>query len=42
VRGGSCCEEKRRTEYAVTVKRQLSGSLRGQRKETCDVKRRTE
>ena len=41
-RGGSCCEEKRRTEYAVMVKRPLSGSVHGlvtrQRKESCEVK----
>ena len=38
----SCCEEKRRTTYAVTVKQLLSGSLCGQRKETCETKRRFE
>ena len=46
VRGESCCEEKRRTEYAVSVKRPLSGLLCGlvcrQRKESCKEKRRTE
>ena len=45
-RGGSCCEEKQRTEYAVTVKELVSGSVRGfvtrQRKQSCEVKWRTE
>ena len=41
-----CCEGKRRTNYAVTVKRLSSGSVRGvvhiQRKESREEKRRTE
>jgi hypothetical protein len=41
-----CCKGRRRTEYAVTVKRLLSGSVRGlacrKRKEGCEEKRKTE
>ena len=46
MRGGSCCEENWRTEYAVMVKRLFSGSVHGlvcrQRKESCEAKQRTE
>lgn len=44
-RGESCCEVKRRIEYAVTVKQLLSGSVCGLvigwSKENCEVRRRT-
>jgi hypothetical protein len=43
---GSCCKEKRRTEYAVTIKWLLTRPVHGwvcrQRKESCESKRRTE
>jgi len=43
---GFWCEENRRTGNAVTVKRLLSESVRGlvcrRRKESCEVRRRTE
>jgi hypothetical protein len=45
MRGGSCCEEKHRTGYAVMVKQLSCGLAHGvvcrQRKESCEEKRGT-